>query len=219
MLNIIKKFILYILCISLILNIISGIAECNSKYYNSINKVTKYIENKEKIPLSKSKIDYILSLPKGERPDPKTYLNKKYIKDHLKLFSNGISIIVGLDTYYKYIAYNIFIGRDDNTCFVMPTYICDNIDKIAKGDLSIWEEKLSFTKGYFTNQGGIIRLDIYYIKDLNLRMASGNELGANEYWIPGGYTIGGIPEAVTDKIPVDRAKIIKYNNQKKIYIG
>lgn len=32
----------------------------------------------------------------------------------------------------------------------------------------------------------------------NLRMPSGNEAGANEHWIPGGYLPTGIPEAVID---------------------
>lgn len=31
-------------------------------------------------------------------------------------------------------------------------------------------------------------------------MPSGNERGANNYWLPGGYSSGGIPEAVIDQI-------------------
>jgi len=35
----------------------------------------------------------------------------------------------------------------------------------------------------------------------NIRVPSGNEAGAWQgYWVPGGYTDGGIPEAVTDQI-------------------
>jgi len=40
-----------------------------------------------------------------------------------------------------------------------------------------------------------------YIKPENmdkLRIPSGNEGGANGQWIPGGYTSGGVPEAVLD---------------------
>ena len=33
-----------------------------------------------------------------------------------------------------------------------------------------------------------------YLKDL--KIPSGNEVGVNQYWIPGGYTKGGIAEAV-----------------------
>lgn len=32
----------------------------------------------------------------------------------------------------------------------------------------------------------------------NLRMASGREAGANDKWIPGGKTAGGVPEGVLD---------------------
>ena len=33
-------------------------------------------------------------------------------------------------------------------------------------------------------------------KKYNISLPSGNEMGANNNWIPGGYTSGGIPEAV-----------------------
>lgn len=46
-----------------------------------------------------------------------------------------------------------------------------------------------------------MRIDISDLDGLNLRMPSGNEVGANSHWIPGGYTDGGVPEAVTDLIP------------------
>jgi hypothetical protein len=32
-------------------------------------------------------------------------------------------------------------------------------------------------------------------------MANGKEKGANDLWKPGGYTVGGYPEAVIDQIP------------------
>ena len=52
-----------------------------------------------------------------------------------------------------------------------------------------------------------MRIDIENIDGLNLRIPSGNELGANEYWIPGGKTDGGIPEAVTDLIKKDPSRV------------
>ena len=206
-----KKSMIFIFCILLsifcMMYLFPSVGEC--RVNNNDNKIVEYSN-----PLSEKDIEYILSFPKGSRPEPETYLDSKYIKNHLKLFSNGISLIVGLDTYYKYIAFNIFVGREDNTCFVMPKYVCDAIEVLSDGDLSVWEKMLSFDDGYFTNQGGIVRLDINYIKNLNIRMSNGNELGANEYWIPGGYTIGGIPEAVTNKIPVNRVKVTIYNKKK-----
>ena len=47
-------------------------------------------------------------------------------------------------------------------------------------------------------------------EDFNgLRIPSGNELGANSHWLPGGYTSGGAPEAVMDfdGVPFEVMKI------------
>lgn len=158
------------------------------------------------VPISPQKMQSILATPKGERPAPETYLSKKYIKNHLKKFKKGLSIVTSVASFEKFMLHADLIGREDNTCFVMPKIFCDAIEKEAGGDISIWEKKLSFDAGYFANQGGLVRIDILYFDDLNLRIPDGNEGGANEYWIPGGYTVGDTPEAVTDRIP--KARII-----------
>ncbi len=41
-----------------------------------------------------------------------------------------------------------------------------------------------------------VRIDVP--NSTGLRMPSGNEAGANAQWIPGGYTSGGVMEAVID---------------------
>ena len=159
--------------------------------------------------LTLEKIIQITSTTKGFRPSPNTYLSKKYIKNHLKKFKNGVSIVMGVESYNKFVLNSKTIGRSDG-CFVMPKYICDNIEKKYGGDISIFETSLSFDAGYFALQGGMVRLDIFDIEDLNLRLPSGNETGANEYWLPGGFTRGGIPEAILDPIPKERALIKFY---------
>lgn len=151
----------------------------------------------------------ITAMEKGTRPNPKTYLLKKYIRNHLKKFRAGVSIVMGLESYNKYVVTAEKIGRADG-CFVMPKYICDELDDKFNGDIARYEKALSFTEGYFSAQGGLVRIDIFEIDDLNLRMSSGNEEGANSYWLPGGFTIGGIPEAVIDPIPKNRIKIRFY---------
>ncbi len=40
-----------------------------------------------------------------------------------------------------------------------------------------------------------------------LKMPSGNEFGANEKWISGGRTSGGILEARVDQIPLDKIEV------------
>lgn len=89
----------------------------------------------------------------------------------------------------------------DGTQFVMPKNYCDEIAAKANGDISVYEKLLGFDEGHFSDGGGLIRIDIENLEGLNLRIPSGNEVGANSHWIPGGKTDGGIPEAVTDLIP------------------
>jgi hypothetical protein len=52
-----------------------------------------------------------------------------------------------------------------------------------------------------------VRVDIPEPK--GLRLSSGNELGANEYWVPGGRTSGGIREATIDPVPKEKYFIKK----------
>ena len=100
---------------------------------------------------------HITSMAKGTRPVPSTYLSKKYIRNHLKKFRNGVSIVMGLESYNKYVVPSKTIGRADG-CFIMPKYICDEIDKKCGNDISVYEKALSFTEGYFSSQGGLVRL-------------------------------------------------------------
>lgn len=159
------------------------------------------------VPLSPQQMQDILATPKGERPAPETYLSKSYIEKHLKKFSKGLSIVTSVHSFEKYMLYADLIGREDSTCFVMPKNVCDAIEKEAGGNIAIWERKLSFDPGYFASQGGLVRIDILNFSDLHLRIPDGNEAGANEYWLPGGYTVGDTPEAVTDRIPKKRITV------------
>ena len=47
--------------------------------------------------------------------------------------------------------------------------------------------------------------------DYNMRIPSGNEAGANEYWLPGGLLREGMREVVIDgsKVPQDGLTIIE----------
>ncbi|MBU5474371.1 hypothetical protein [Roseburia sp. MSJ-14] len=48
-------------------------------------------------------------------------------------------------------------------------------------------------------------MEVDNVSDLNIRVPSGNEATANDLWIPGGYTSGG----VTDTIPLDRTHVTR----------
>ena len=160
--------------------------------------------------LSQSQIDDIVNIPKGSRPEPSTYLSKEYINTHLAQFDEGASIIMTKEQYVNYVKGSDYIGiQSDGTQFVMQKNYCDDIAKIANGDVSVYEQSLGFDIGHFEDGGGLVRIDIENVDGLNLRMPSGNEAGANSHWIPGGKTDGGVSEAITDLIPnvTDNIKI------------
>ena len=162
--------------------------------------------------LDQAKINDIILTNKGFRPDPVTYLSQEYIDKHLVQFKDGASIIMTNEQYVYYVQGNAFIGiPSDGTQFVMPKNYCDDIAGKAGSDISYYEKALGFDSGHFSNGGGLVRIDIENLNDLNLRLPSGNEAGANSHWIPGGQTEGGIPEAITNLIPnvSDNITIIK----------
>ncbi len=187
------------------------------EYTNKVNKMDG-IEEVSKADLLKNsgldkvKVDEIVSIPKGSRPDPSTYLSKEYMDIHLSQFDDGLSVIQTEWAYRRYSETNGFVGvPDDNTLFVLPKKYCDEVLFKANGDISIIEKELGFPKGYFRDGGGLVRIDVDDIMGLNIRLPSGNETGANSLWIPGGYTSGKVPEAITDIIPLDKTTISRVN--------
>lgn len=152
--------------------------------------------------------DKITSIPKGSRPDPSKYLSKEYIDAHLAQFEDGASIIMTKRQYIKYVKGSSNIGiLEDGTQFVMPKNLCDDIAAQANGSVNFFEKSLGFDEGHFADGGGLIRIDVGNLDNVNLRMPLGNEIGANNHWIPGGYTDGGVPEAVTYLIPNDLSNV------------
>ncbi len=160
--------------------------------------------------LTNAQIDEIVNTPKGSRPNPSTYLSQDYIDTHLAQFDDGVSVIQTEWAYSRYSEMNGFVGvPDDNTLFVLPKDYCDGVISRANGNISVIEKELGFPQGYFSDGGGLVRIDVEDISGLNIRIPSGNETGANSLWIPGGRTSGNVPEAITDVIPLDRTKISK----------
>ena len=130
----------------------------------------------------------IIKTPKGQRPNPSTYLSQEYIDQHLDLFRGGVTKF-----YAK--ASNGTVGPPDGT-FVFPSSYADDMIVQAKGNIRVLEELLGFDPGDLGDNP--VRIDISHPQ--GLRMPTGNERGANDFWLPGGYTSGGIPEAVIDQI-------------------
>jgi hypothetical protein len=68
---------------------------------------------------------------------------------------------------------------------------------MAAGTLSDVESALGLPDGYLKDFE-VIRVDIANPENYNVRIPSGNEAGANDYWLPGGLLPEGMAEAVID---------------------
>jgi hypothetical protein len=127
----------------------------------------------------------ILTIPKGERPLPETYLSSSYMQQHLAKFENGAVRFTTKSSVNKYGT----IGSKE--AFTMPKSKFDNLMIDTGGNLGLIEQKLGLNKGDLTGNDAVIafikREDIS-----NIKMPSGNEKGViPELWLPGGRTAGG----------------------------
>ncbi|WP_404401310.1 hypothetical protein [Pelagibacterium halotolerans] len=145
---------------------------------------------------AKSLNEVILELPKGQRPDPASYMTQAQIDEHLALFEDGVTKIKGS-------APTGTEGPPGGT-FVMPKAEADRIIRESGGDVHRLEDLLGLEHG--TLGAGPVRVDI--ANPSGLRVPSGNELGANSQWIPGGRTSGGIPEAAISPVPPGQYQVV-----------
>ena len=87
---------------------------------------------------------------------------------------------------------NFGIGKPDaaKTEFVATK---SEIDEILSLPVEQQAEKLGIPVDQIQN-GGLVRVD--FKPSNKIEMPSGNEWGANDQWIPGGKTSGGVDEAI-----------------------
>ena len=170
---------------------------------NVINSSNQKIENfkmeleKLKRPdISRKIIDGLISTENGERLDPSRYISHQEIETHLNMFKDGVVKVISKEGYNKSVMkFGGNIGPEEGH-YVMPKFIYDKAVLASDGNPRVLEELLGFDRGYL----GDSPLTINVKNPKNLRMPSGNEPGAWQgLWEPGGFTKGGIPEAVVDQ--------------------
>lgn len=162
----------------------------------------------ENSPLPRETVEDVLSHDKGDRPDPKSYMSQEMIDNHMEKFKDGGSYVLTKEQYEMFVEGKSELGCPDNSQYITTTENIDRIIAESGGDIGVFEDKLGFDRGHFENGGGLVRIDVKDPMSLNPRMPSGNEMGANEHYIPGGYTDGpggGSPEIVIDQFPNDDA--------------
>ena len=162
--------------------------EVRIKLTPATNEIKTLLEN---AGLHQEKIDEIVNLPKGQKPVVTSYLSQEYIDSHLQDFKErGVVKILASEPK------GTIGGRSG--IFVLSEVQLLKIIEEANGDISRIEEILGFDSGYLGSNPVVVKFD----SPQGLRMPDGNEMGAlPDYWIPGGYTSGGIAEAVIDAAP------------------
>jgi hypothetical protein len=134
----------------------------------------------------------VLAMPKGQRPDPSTYLPKDYIERHAAEFDDGATRFISRQSLERHGP-----SQTDGTMFVMPRREADRLVAEAKGRKSAFEKALGYGPGEL-NGHEILRLDFPNPRAANIRIPSGNEAGVNPMWLPGGKLPTGVREAIMD---------------------
>lgn len=142
----------------------------------------------------------------GQRPAPVTYLSKEYIEAHLAHFKEGVVKIVpeakggtvGPPSQLEVFSHAGPI-RPEPGHYVLPKSVVEEAITKSGGDVRKLEQLLGLEPpGYLGKNPMLVEIH----QPQNLRIATGNELGArNQPFVPGGFTRGGIPEAVIDEVP------------------
>ena len=154
------------------------------------------LEKIQRADMSRKIVDGLISTEKGQRLDPSRYLSHQEIETHLNMFKDGVVKVISKEGFNKSVMeFGGNIGPEKGH-YVMPKFIYDKAVLASDGNPRVLEELLGLDRGYL----GDSPLTINVKHPKNLRMPSGNEPGAWQgLWEPGGFTKGGIPEAVVDQ--------------------
>ena len=125
-------------------------------------------------------------------------MSSEKVKAHLDSFKEGGSYIVTQDVYDQFVADKEMLGYGDNSMFILPKSIMDEVIDESKGDIAYVEEALGFPEGYF-DDGAVYRIDINKPMEHELRMATGTEMGANIYWATPLKADGELPKVLEKK--------------------
>jgi hypothetical protein len=135
---------------------------------------------------------------KGNRPNPQVYISKNSYDLHMSKFDDGASYFVSKEILDDF-GYDL-LGMPDNSQFVLSKIEMDDLIASSGGDMSVIEGALGIPIGNWKHQP-MVRIDVMNPAELNIRMPSGNEMGANSLWLPGGKLPTGYSESVIDMIP------------------
>ena len=138
----------------------------------------------------------LINMPKNERWEPSKYIQIEEIKIHLKLFEDGVVRVENKERFNRSLKkYKGYIGPVEGQ-FVMPKFVYEKAVKASNGNPRVLEKLLGFEQGFLGENPVVIESKQIH----GLRFPSGREPGAYDgLWEPGGYTKGGIPEAIVNQ--------------------
>ena len=158
-------------------------------------KVSPEIETQAaRLGVSPATLKGVIDTPKPDRPPPGDYLSDQRMQEHADAFQGGASRFTLQSSVDKY-----GLGQSDGTTFVMTPTDADAVVNSAGNDPRALEQALGLPVGQLDGDQ-LVRVNFspQAMSDLNMRMPSGNEAGANSQWLPGGYLPSGANEAVID---------------------
>jgi hypothetical protein len=164
------------------------------------------------------------------RPDPSTYLDPGYMHSHLAMFDEGAISFITPWAFEKFTVdgnQSQYHGRAEGL-FVLPAKWAKEVIGQGLSDASITnlpagpeqsrklvefvERRMGIPVGCWSAKSTkLLAVFIDKPRDLNLRFVTGREEGANAEWRPGGYTLGGVPEAMIDKAGLEDGLAIPFN--------
>jgi RHS repeat-associated protein len=128
------------------------------------------------------------------------------VTSHLETFRDGGSYLIPKSAYERFVQGKPSVGDPTGQFMTTRSYMDKLIDQ-SGGDLRFIKDKLGIPDPYWNEE--LLRVDVNNPLLHNARMPSGFERGANEKFVWGGHTSGGMPEIVTDPIPSSGVTISK----------
>lgn len=138
----------------------------------------------------------LINMEKETRLDPNDYISKEEIRRHIRIFEEeGVAKIISYESLdNSKTKYSGYIGPKEGQ-YATSEVIIEKAIKASDGDPRKLEKLLALDEGSLGENPVVIKPK----KISFLEFPSGNEKGANDYWKPGGYRSGGIPEVVVNQ--------------------
>jgi len=127
--------------------------------------------------------------------------------DYVEEFKYGGSALMDAIHYKNYVERSETVGRNDGF-FIASKEAIDQVIEESSGSMELIMSKLGVNNW---TGNTLYRIDILNPLDYNPRLPDSSLSGANEKFVPGGETAGGIKEIVIDQIHKSNVKISKTN--------